>query len=268
MCTTSLLAAPDLIDRGALDGANRSWPPACPRRRGTGDRADPLPRRHPWPAPVGAGRVAEARTDALAFLDHPNGARHAGNAGRGPADRCRGVPPRGRPPNRGPLIDDDCGPRWPLGCRARSRPACARRAAGRGRGRAGAAAQVGGVLETSPRRLELASSLVALGAALRRARQPVPAREPLRRGLDSPTPAVRPRWPRAPTPSCSPPAPARSRRATTRRGRAHRHRAPRRRPRGLGVEHPQIAQALFVTPDGGDAPSRRVPQARGQLRAS
>lgn len=39
------------------------------------------------------------------------------------------------------------------------------------------------VLEASPSRLELAKSLVALGAALRRDRQPAAAREPLDRGL-------------------------------------------------------------------------------------
>lgn len=40
------------------------------------------------------------------------------------------------------------------------------------------------VLEDSPARLELAKSLAALGGALRRARQPTEAREPLRRALD------------------------------------------------------------------------------------
>jgi DNA-binding CsgD family transcriptional regulator len=41
-----------------------------------------------------------------------------------------------------------------------------------------------GVLDPSPCRLELARSLVAHGAALRRARRRADAREPLRRGLD------------------------------------------------------------------------------------
>jgi DNA-binding CsgD family transcriptional regulator len=40
------------------------------------------------------------------------------------------------------------------------------------------------VLEQSPARLELAKSLAALGGALRRARKPTDAREPLRRALD------------------------------------------------------------------------------------
>jgi DNA-binding CsgD family transcriptional regulator len=41
-----------------------------------------------------------------------------------------------------------------------------------------------GLLEQSPRRLELARALVAQGATLRQARRPTDAREPLRRGLE------------------------------------------------------------------------------------
>ena len=54
------------------------------------------------------------------------------------------------------------------------------------------------MLDGSPARLELARARVDLGAALRRGGRRADAREPLRLGMDWPTPAARARSPSAP----------------------------------------------------------------------
>jgi DNA-binding NarL/FixJ family response regulator len=103
------------------------------------------------------------------------------------------------------------------------------------------------VLETSPARLEYARALLDLGAALRRAKRSVAARDPLRRALDV-------------ADACgSPPLVERSRQELRAAG------GRPRRPRLLGAEaltaserriaamaseglsNPEIAQALFIT---------------------
>ncbi len=172
-----------LIDRGELDTAERELamhlaaaaPATAPTRLLAATRGK---------LRLEQGRPGEARADALAFLDTrtvpgtpgmPVGVRLIA------AEACRR---QDDPASAARLIDDELRAATAVG--VPSAVGTTLRAKG---------VLVGGedgtdllrrsvaVLETSPRRLELASSLVELGAALRRARQPVAAREPLRRGL-------------------------------------------------------------------------------------
>ncbi len=65
-------------------------------------------------------------------------------------------------------------------------------------------------VDGSPAKLEHAKALAALGRALRLARRPTEAREPLRRALELARPAGRRRWSSSPVRSCSRPAHARA----------------------------------------------------------
>ena len=124
------------------------------------------------------------------------------------------------------------------------------------------------VVEGSTARLEHAKALAALGAALRRARQPSEAREPLRRalelagvcGADGLAAQVRAGAARRRRPS--PP------RRPQRRRLADAERAPRRRPRRGRAQQPRDrAGALRDAEDGRGPPLERLSQARHPLAA-
>ena len=122
------------------------------------------------------------------------------------------------------------------------------------------------VLEGSTARLEHAKALAALGSALRRARQPSEAREPLRRalelaavcGADGLAAHVRSELHAA----GSRPAP----RCAQRRRVADAERAARRRPRGGRAQQPGDRPGALRHPeDGRGPPLQRLPQARDPL---
>ena len=194
------------------------------------------------------GRIAEARADALSVLERidPRGARGLVSVSRIIATNAclRG----GDLAAARRLIDQELDEARRLG--PPSAVGIALRAKGRLEG--GDAGlnlldESATILEAVPRPLQLAHSLVELGAALRRARRAVDAREPLRRGFDL----------------------ARQSGATPLADRAHTEllasgARPRRRAQtgvdaltpterrvadlaASGLTNPQIAQALFVT---------------------
>ena len=112
-------------------------------------------------------------------------------------------------------------------------------------------------------RLELAKALVAEGAALRAARRPTAARDPLRQGLELADHTRRRRACRACAPGAlrrrRPPAHDRAPRA----GRAHAVRAARGRTRrGRRDQSRDRRGALRHAQDGRVAPAQRLPQAR------
>ena len=122
------------------------------------------------------------------------------------------------------------------------------------------------VLEGSTARLELARSLVELGAALRRANQRADARELLKQGLDLAVRSRRGAARRAGRAGARgdrrPAAPA----AALRRRVAHRQRAPRGRVRGgRSLQQGHRAGALRDHQDRRGAPQQRLPQARDRL---
>ena len=172
------------FERGDLDGARRALDAAL--------------RDQIWTSLEAARWWAAVECELLLASGRARGGAGAGRAHarraaarRQPARPSPGARPRrarctgsGAPRRRSRVADENLAiaRRFGAPVDGGARAARARRDAGRGRDRA--LEEAVALLEGTPARLELAKSLAALGRALRHARRPSEAREPLRRALE------------------------------------------------------------------------------------